>query len=279
MAKKFLLKNRSPLPGFVPAFGFTIAYLSLLVLIPLASLVFFGIEGGFENFIQTISSQRVLHSYKITLGAAFIAALINTIFGSIVAWTLIRVNFPGKNLMDAIIDLPFALPTAVSGIALTTIYSKNGLLGAPLAKLGISVAFTPLGIIMAMILIGLPFVIRTLQPAIADIDPEIEEAALSLGASRIKVFVKIILPMILPASLTGFTLAFARAIGEYGSIIFIAGNMPYKTEITSLLIVSRLEAYDYQGATAIALGMMILSFILLFAINFLQRKSEQVLEQ
>lgn len=258
------------LPGFGLTLGFTITYLSLIVLIPLAALFVRTSTLSMPELWETISSPRVVASYKLTFLASFVASLVNLFFGFITAWVLVRYTFPGKKIVDALIDLPFALPTAVSGIALTTLYAPNGWFGYYFAQLGIKTAFSPLGIGIALLFIGLPFVVRTLQPAIADLDREVEEAAASLGASRLSTFVKVLLPPLIPPALTGFAMAFARAIGEYGSVIFIAGNMPMKTEITSLLIITKLEQYDYAGATAIAVVMLLLSFVLLFFINLLQ---------
>lgn len=245
-------------------------YLSLIVLIPLAALFAKSFTMGWEGFWTTVTAPRVVASYKLTFGAAFAAALVNSVFGFITAWVLVRYHFPGKRLMDAVVDLPFALPTAVSGIALTAIYSRNGWIGQYLEPLGIKAAFSPLGVGIALTFIGLPFVVRTLQPALADLDKELEEAAVSLGASRWKTFYRVLLPPLVPPLLTGFALAFARAIGEYGSVIFISGNMPMRTEITSLLIITKLEQYDYAGATAIAVVMLVASFFLLLFINLLQ---------
>lgn len=263
-------KKRSVIPGFGLSLGYTLFYLGLIVLLPLSALAVKSSTLGFKGFIDVLTTERVLKSFQLTLTTSFVAALINAIFGFIIAWFLVRIPFPGKKIIDALIDLPFALPTAVSGIALTTIYAPNGILGKPLTEWGIKVAYTPIGITMALILIGLPFVVRTVQPALEELEPELEEAALSLGASEFTTFYKIILPFILPSLLTGFTLSFARALGEYGSVVFIAGNMPLKTEIASLLIITKLEQYDYAGATAIASGMLILSFVLLLVINLLQ---------
>jgi sulfate transport system permease protein len=261
---------RRVLPGFGLTMGITVLYLSLIVLIPLATLPAKTLTMSWPAFRDTITDPRVVASYRLSLGASLAAALVNAVFGSAVAWVLARYSFPGRRIVDALIDLPFALPTAVAGIVLTTLYAPNGWLGAPLARYGIRVAFTPLGITVALIFIGLPFVVRTLQPVIEDLDPEIEEAATSLGASRVEVLLRVVLPNLFPAWLTGFALAFARAIGEYGSVVFISGNMPMRTEITPLLIVTKLEQYDYAGATAIALVMLVLSFILLLCINGLQ---------
>jgi sulfate transport system permease protein len=258
------------LPGFGLTLGYTILYLSLIVLIPLAALFIRTSGLTWNEFWGTVTNPRVVASYRLTFGASLVAALINAVFGFAVAWTLVRYRFPGKRLMDAMVDLPFALPTAVSGIALTAIYSKNGWIGQYLEPLGIQAAFSPLGIVIALTFIGVPFVVRTMQPALEDLDRETEEAAASLGATRLQTFWKVILPSVMPALLTGFALSFARAIGEYGSVVFISGNMPMKTEITSLLIISKLEQYDYAGATAIAVVMLLASFVLLFAINAIQ---------
>jgi sulfate/thiosulfate transport system permease protein len=263
-------RSRSVLPGFRITLGFTIAYLAVIVLIPLTGLPVRTASMGWEAFWTTVTDPRVVASYKLTLGTAFFAACVNAVFGLLAAWVLVRYSFPGRRIVDALVDLPFALPTAVAGITLTTLYAPRGLLGAPLEKLGIKVAFTPLGIVVALVFIGLPFVIRTLEPVIEDLSAEIEEAATSLGASRWQVLRRVILPYLYPAWLTGFALAFARAIGEYGSVVFISGNMPMKTEISALLIITKLEQYDYTGATAIALVMLLLSFVLLLIINALQ---------
>jgi sulfate transport system permease protein len=262
--------QRRVLPGFGLTMGITVLYLSLVVLIPLATLPARTMTMSWAEFRHTIGDPRVVASYRLSLGASFAAAAVNAVFGALVAWVLARYAFPGRRIVDALIDLPFALPTAVAGIVLTTLYAPTGWLGAPLEKYGIAVAFTPLGVTVALIFIGLPFVVRTLQPVIEDLDPEIEEAATSLGASRAGVLFRIILPNLFPAWLTGFALAFARAVGEYGSVVFISGNMPMRTEITPLLIVTKLEQYDYAGATAIAVVMLVISFLLLLAINGLQ---------
>jgi sulfate transport system permease protein len=262
--------QRRVLPGFGLTMGITVLYLSLVVLIPLATLPARTMTMSWAEFRNTITDPRVVASYRLSLGASFAAAAVNAIFGALVAWVLARYTFPGRRIVDALIDLPFALPTAVAGIVLTTLYAPTGWLGAPLEKYGIAVAFTPLGVAVALIFIGLPFVVRTLQPVIEDLDPELEEAATSLGASRAGVLFRIILPNLFPAWLTGFALAFARAVGEYGSVVFISGNMPMRTEISPLLIVTKLEQYDYAGATAIALVMLVMSFVLLLAINGLQ---------
>ncbi|HEU4935937.1 MAG TPA: sulfate ABC transporter permease subunit CysT [Vicinamibacterales bacterium] len=262
--------QRRVLPGFGLTMGITVLYLSLIVLIPLATLPVRSMTMSWAAFRDTITDPRVVASYRLSLGASLAAAAVNAVFGALVAWVLARYSFPGRRILDALIDLPFALPTAVAGIVLTTLYAPTGWLGAPLAKYGISVAFTPLGVTVALIFIGLPFVVRTLQPVIEDLDPEMEEAATSLGASRAGVLSRIILPNLFPAWLTGFALAFARAVGEYGSVVFISGNMPMRTEISPLLIVTKLEQYDYAGATAIAVVMLAISFVLLLAINGLQ---------
>jgi sulfate transport system permease protein len=250
--------------------AFTLAYLAVIVLIPLAGLPARTATGGWDAFLRTVTDPRVIASYRLTLTTSFIAACVNAVFGLISAWVLVRYSFPGRRIVDAFVDLPFALPTAVAGITLTTLYARNGWIGRPLAQLGIPVAFTPTGITVALIFIGLPFVIRTLQPVIEDLNLEIEEAATSLGASRWQVVRRVILPYLYPAWLTGFALAFARAIGEYGSVVFISGNMPMRTEISSFLIITKLEQYDYAGATAIAVVMLLISFILLLIINALQ---------
>ena len=262
--------HRRVLPGFGLTMGITVLYLSLIVLIPLSTLPIRTLSMSWAQFRDTVTDPRVVASYRLTLGASCVAAVINAVFGTIVAWVLARYSFPGRRVIDALIDLPFALPTAVAGIVLTTLYAPTGWLGKPLAQYGLTVAFTPLGITVALIFIGLPFVVRTLQPVIDDLDPEVEEAATSLGASRAGVLLRVVLPNLLPAWLTGFALAFARAIGEYGSVVFISGNMPMHTEISPLLIVTKLEQYDYAGATAIALVMLALSFCLLLCINGLQ---------
>jgi sulfate transport system permease protein len=265
-----LMRRHSVLPGFGLSLGYSLFYLCLVVLIPLSTLAFKSAALGPAHFLDTVSSARVLASYRLSFGASLAAALVNAAFGLVVAWVLARYRFPGRRLMDALVDLPFALPTAVAGIALTTLYAENGWLGRPLQALGVRAAFTPLGITLALVFIGLPFVVRTLQPVIESLDVEVEEAAASLGASRAQTFARVILPAILPAWLTGFALAFARALGEYGSVVFIAGNMPLQTEIVPLLIMTKLEQYDYAGATAIAVVMLVASFLLLGAINLLQ---------
>ncbi len=264
------MKKRKVLPGFKLSLGYTIFYLSLIVLIPLATLFLKTATMSFDQFWAVVTSPRTLAAYRLSFGTAFVAALINAFFGFLVAWVLARYTFPGKSIVDALVDLPFALPTAVAGIALTAIYAPNGWIGQYLAKVGIKSAFSPLGITLALTFIGLPFVVRTIQPVLEDLDPAIEEAASSLGAGRRQIFSKIILPMLFPSLITGFTMAFARSLGEYGSVVFIAGNMPMKTEIAPLLIMTKLEQYDYAGATAIALVMLVVSFALFFTINWLQ---------
>jgi sulfate transport system permease protein len=261
---------RHVLPGFGLTLGYTMVYLSLLVLIPLSAVFVRSLGSGWGHFWEVVTAPRVIASLSLSFGASLIAALINVIFGLIVAWVLVRHTFPFKRLVDAMVDLPFALPTAVAGIALTALYTPDGWLGRWLQPLGVQVAFTPLGIIVALTFIGLPFVVRTLQPVLEDLDREVEQAAATLGASALQAFARVILPALWPALLTGFALAFARAVGEYGSVIFIAGNMPMKSEIAPLLIVTKLEQYDYAGATAIAVVMLVLSFALMFGINALQ---------
>jgi sulfate transport system permease protein len=263
------------LPGFRLSLGFTLLYLSLIVLIPLSALFLKTFTLSWEAFIAAVTSPRVIASYQLTFGASLIGATLNVVFGGIVAWVLVRYRFPGKKIIDALVDLPFALPTAVAGIALTALYSPNGWLGRYLEPLGIKAAFTPLGVVIALTFIGLPFVVRTVQPVLEEAERELEEAAASLGASHLQTFVKVIFPTVLPALLTGFALAFARATGEYGSVIFIAGNMPMVSEITPLFIVTKLEQYDYAGATAIAVVMLLTSFLMLLAINLLQAWSRQ----
>jgi sulfate transport system permease protein len=266
----FRFKQHSVLPGFGLTLGYTIFYLSLIVLVPLSALFLKTTALGWSQFWQTVTDPRVVASYQLTFGASLIGALINAVFGFAVAWTLVRYSFPGKKIVDALVDLPFALPTAVSGIALTAIYAPTGWIGRHLEPLGIKAAFSPLGVTIALTFIGLPFVVRTLQPALEDLDIAVEEAAMSLGASRLQTFRQVILPTVLPALLTGFALSFARALGEYGSVVFISGNMPMRTEITALLIIAKLEQYDYAGATAIAVVMLVASFAILLFINLLQ---------
>jgi sulfate transport system permease protein len=263
-------RRPSVLPGFHLALGTTLLYLALIVLIPLSAAFLKTFTLTWAQFFATVTAPRVLASLRLSFGAAFIAAIVNGIFGLLVAWVLVRYRFPGSKIVDALIDLPFALPTAVAGIALTAIYAPNGWIGAPLADFGIKVAFTPLGVLVALIFIGLPFVVRTVQPVLEDMERELEEAARSLGANAWQIFVRVIMPTIMPALLTGFTLAFARAVGEYGSVVFIAGNLPMVSEIAPLVIISKLEQYDYPGATALAVVMLLASFVLLLAINLLQ---------
>ena len=262
--------KRSVLPGFGLTLGYTLLYLSLIVLLPLSALFFKTATMGWARFWQTVTDPRVVASYKLTFEASLIGALVNAFFGLIVAWTLVRHRFPGKKVVDAMVDLPFALPTAVSGIALTAIYAPNGWIGQFLEPLGIKAAFSPLGVVIALTFIGLPFVVRTLQPAIEDLDREVEEAAASLGAPRWQTLLRVVFPAIIPSLLTGFALALARGLGEYGSVVFISGNMPMKTEIAALLIITKLEQYDTAGATAIAVVMLLASFLLLLVINILQ---------
>jgi sulfate transport system permease protein len=259
------------LPAFRASLGLTLVYLSLLVLIPLAALVLQAAGMTWARFWATVSTARAVASYELTISTAFAAAALNSVFGLVVAWVLVRYRFPGRRLIDAFVDLPFAMPTAVGGIALTTVYSANGWVGRFVEPLGVKVAFTRLGILVALTFIGLPFVVRTVQPVLQEIGRELEESAASLGATRGQTFVRVIFPILMPGLLTGFTLAFARALGEYGSVIFIAGNPPMKTEITTLLIMTKLEQYDYAGATAIATVMLILSFTMLLVINLLGR--------
>lgn len=263
-------KQHSVLPGFNLALGFTLLYLSLIVLIPLSAAFIRTASLSWAEFWNIVTTPRVLASYRLTFGASFAAALVNAVFGLLVAWVLVRYRFPGKKLVDALVDLPFALPTAVAGIALTALYAGNGWIGQFFEPFGIKIAFTPLGIFIALTFIGLPFVVRTVQPVLEDIEAELEEAAATLGATRFQTFSRVIFPTLFPALLTGFALAFARAIGEYGSVIFIAGNMPMVSEITPLLIITKLEQYDYAGATALAVVMLIISFVMLLIINLLQ---------
>jgi sulfate transport system permease protein len=267
--------HRSVLPGFGPALGFALTYLGLIVLIPLATIFVRSAGLGWHAFLATVTSPRVLASYRLSFGASFIGALINSTFGVLAAWVLTRYRFPGRRLMDALVDLPFALPTAVAGIALTTLYAPTGWVGSRLAPLGIQVAYAPLGVVLALTFIGLPFVVRTVQPVLQDLEVELEEAAASLGASRWQTFRRVLIPALAPAILTGFALSFARAIGEYGSVVFISGNMPMRTEVVPLLIMSKLEQFDYAGATAIAVVMLAVSFALLLGVNLLQRWSRR----
>ncbi|WP_058301553.1 sulfate ABC transporter permease subunit CysT [Gorillibacterium timonense] len=268
-------KMKSVLPGFGLSMGFTVLYLSLIVLIPLSAVFLKAATLSWDKLWQTVTNSRVLASLEVTFYTSFVAAVINAVFGFVIAWVLVRYRFPGRRLVDGIIDIPFALPTAVAGIALTTIYSQNGWVGRLLEPLGIKAAFSPLGIIIALTFIGLPFVVRTLQPVLEELEKDLEEAAASLGAYRWTIFRRVILPELIPPLLTGFALAFARSLGEYGSVVFISGNMPMKTEIAPLLIMTKLEQFDYAGATAIAALMLLLSFLLLFAINLLQWKTNQ----
>lgn len=270
-----LVTTRSALPGFNLALGYTLTYLSLIVLIPLAGVFFKTAELGLVEIGQIIRSERVVSALWLSFTTALAAASLNAVFGTLIAWVFVRYSFPGKRLFDAIIDLPFALPTAVAGIAFTALYARNGWLGQYLEPLGIKVAFTPLGIVVALMFIGLPFVVRTVEPVLRDLERELEEAAASLGANRWQTVSRVILPAILPSLLTGFALAFARGMGEYGSIIFIAGNLPYVSEIAPLLIVIRLEEFDYAGATAVAIAMLLISFVMLFIINALQAWSNR----
>lgn len=267
---RWRFRQHSVLPGFGLTLGYTVLYLSIIVLIPLSALFIRTASMPLDKFWHAISEPRVMASYRLTFGTSLIGAIVNVVFGFCVAWSLVRYRFPGRRLLDSLVDLPFALPTAVSGIALTAIYAKNGWVGKYLAQIGIKSAFSPLGVTIAMTFIGLPFVVRTLQPAIEELDGESEEAAASLGATRWQTFWRVTFPGLLPALLTGFALAFARAVGEYGSVVFISGNMPLKTEITSLLIITKLEQYDYAGATAIAVVMLLASFLILLTINGLQ---------
>lgn len=266
----FRPRNRHVLPGFNLALGYTVAYLSLIVLIPLSAVFLKASSLTGAQFWSTITSPGAMASYRLSFGAALLAASINAVFGLMLAWALVRYAFPGRKLVDALVDLPFALPTAVAGISLTALYAKNGWLGQYLEPLGIKVAFTPLGVLVALVFIGLPFVVRTVQPILEDLDVEYEEAAASLGASRWQAFRHVVFPALYPALLTGFALAFARGVGEYGSVIFIAGNIPLVSEITPLIIITKLEQFDIAGATAIAVVMLVASFILLFIINALQ---------
>ncbi|MDP3294030.1 MAG: sulfate ABC transporter permease subunit CysT [Nevskia sp.] len=263
-------RTRRTMPGLTPTLGFTLFYLGLIVLIPLAG-VFFKASGlGFAGLWKVITSERVLAALSLSFGAAAIAAVLNAVFGSVVAWVFVRYEFPGKRLFDAFIDLPFALPTAVAGIALTALYSENGWIGSVLAHAGIKIAYTPLGIIVAMTFIGLPFVVRTVEPVLREVERDLEEAAATLGARRWQTVLRVIAPAVFPSLVTGFALSFARAVGEYGSVIFIAGNFPMVSEIAPLLIIIKLEEFDYKGATAVAATMLVLSFLLLLTINLLQ---------
>ncbi|MFZ0022236.1 sulfate ABC transporter permease subunit CysT [Acinetobacter sp.] len=258
------------LPGFGLSLGFTLAYLSLIVLIPLSAVFIKSLGIGWDGLWEILSSERILKSLQLSFTAAIVAAVVNVVFGLLLAWCLVRYSFPGKRIVDALVDLPFALPTAVAGIALTSLYAPTGWIGQYLEPIGIQVAYTPIGITLALIFIGLPFVVRTVQPVLSDLETELEEAASALGANRFQIVTKVIFPILLPALITGFALAFARGVGEYGSVIFIAGNQPFETEIAPLMIISRLEEYDYAGATTIAVVMLLISFVMLFLINLLQ---------
>jgi sulfate transport system permease protein len=265
------LRKESVMPGFGLTLGLTLLYLGLIVLMPLAALIMKSAGMGPERFMAAAFTPRAVAAYRLSFGTALIAAGLNAFIGLVVAWVLVRYSFPGKRLVDAVVDLPFALPTAVAGIALASLYAKSGWIGAPLAELGLEVAFTPAGIVVALLFIGLPFVVRTVEPVLQDLDVEVEEASASLGAGRLQTFLRVILPAIMPAILTGFSLAFARGLGEYGSVIFIAGNLPMVSEIAPLLIIIELEQYDYAGATAIATVVLVAGFCMLFVINWLQR--------
>lgn len=275
LSQRSYLKSPSPLPGFGLSLGYTLIYLSIIVLLPLAAVFSKTASMGWHEFVSVGLSSRALAAYKLTFGTALIASIIDAFFGLIVAWVLVRYEFWGKRLVDALIDLPFALPTAVAGIALTSLYANNGWIGRYLEPLGIKVAYTPLGICIALVFVGLPFAVRTVEPVLKDLGVDVEEAAASLGANRFATIRRVVIPAILPALTTGITLAFARAVGEYGSVIFIAGNMPYKSEIAPLLIVVQLEQYNYAGATAIATVMLIISFLLLLIVNGLQGWARQ----
>lgn len=267
--------ERSVIPGFNLSLGFTLAYLGLIVVIPLSAAFLKTAGMSWSAFVDAVASPRVLASYRLSFGASFLAASVNCVFGLVVAWVLVRYSFPGRKIVDALVDLPFALPTAVAGIALAAIYSKNGWVGQWVEPYGIKLAFSQIGVFIALTFIGLPFVVRTLQPVIEELEPELEEASATLGASRWQTIRRVILPDLFPPLLTGFAMAFARAVGEYGSVVFISGNMPMRTEITPLLIITKLEQYDYQGATAIAVVMLVVSFVLLLLINLLQRWSRR----
>ncbi len=267
--------SRSVIPGFGISLGFTLAYLGIIVLLPLAAAFIRTAGMSWADFVAAVASPRVVASYKLSFGASFAAAAVNCVFGLIVAWVLVRYRFPGRRILDALVDLPFALPTAVAGIALTAIYAKNGWVGQWLEPLGVKVAFTEIGVFVALTFIGLPFVVRTLQPVLEELEPELEEASATLGANRWQTISRVILPELFPALLTGFAMAFARALGEYGSVVFISGNMPMRTEITPLLIITKLEQYDYAGATAIAVVMLVVSFVMLLLINLLQKWSRR----
>ncbi|TPI48264.1 sulfate ABC transporter permease subunit CysT [Mesorhizobium sp. B2-9-1] len=268
-------RQPSVIPGFGLTLGFSLAYLTLIILIPLSGLVWRSAALGWVDFWAIAVDRRTLNALKISFGTAFLAAVVNVVFGTIVAWVLVRYRFPGRRIADAMVDLPFALPTAVAGIALTTLYAPNGWIGQLLMPLGIKVAYTPLGIVVALVFIGLPFVVRTVQPIMEEVDKEVEEAAATLGASRFQIIARVLFPGLAPAIITGFSLAFARGVGEYGSVIFIAGNLPFKSEIAPLLIVIRLEEYNYEAATAIAAIMLALSFVMLLVVNLVQTWSRK----
>ncbi len=268
-------RRPSVIPGFGLALGFSVAYLTLIILIPLSGLAWRSASLGWDQFWSIATDERVVQSLKLSFGTSLVAAAVNVVFGTIVAWVLVRYRFPGRRIVDAMVDLPFALPTAVAGIALTTLYAPKGWIGSLFMPLGIKIAYTPLGIIIALVFIGLPFVVRTVQPVMEEIDREVEEAAATLGASRFQTITRVLLPGLAPAIVTGFSLAFARAVGEYGSVIFIAGNLPFRTEITPLLIVIKLEEYNYAAATAIAAIMLMISFVMLLVINLLQSWSRK----
>jgi sulfate/thiosulfate transport system permease protein len=271
VSRQVRFKTRGVLPGFGLSLGYTLFYVGLLVILPLSAMVIKASSLGPSELWAKVTDERALAAYRLSFGSALAGSLLNAVFGVLVAWVLVRYRFPGRGLVDALVDLPFALPTAVAGIALTTVYAEHGVIGEQLAKIGVKVAFTPLGVTMALTFIGIPFVVRTVQPVLEEIDPDVEEAAAVLGATRLQTFRRVIFPSILPATLTGFALAFARALGEYGSVVFISGNMPMRTEITPLLIVTKLEQYDYAGATAIAAVMLSASFGLLLLVNLLER--------
>jgi len=273
------LRRRGALPGFAPALGFTLVYLSLIVLIPLAALALKAGQLGASGIFTAVTGPRALAAYRLSFGAALVAALVNVVFGLLVAWVLARYRFPGKSLVDALVDLPFALPTAVAGIALTSLYAPEGFIGRHFAARDVQIAFARPGVVIALVFVGLPFVVRTVEPVLVDLDPAVEEAAAVLGAGRLRTFWRVILPVLVPPLLTGFALSFARAVGEYGSIVFISGNMPMKTEIVPLLIVTRLEQYDYRGATALATVMLLFSFALLLLINVLQARVRRARER
>jgi len=274
-AISYSVKRKKILPGFGLTMGFTLLYLSIFLFLPVSTIFIESFSLSFSEFWEIVTDPRVVESYKLSYGASFIAAMIDCIFGFIAAWVLVKYDFPGKKIIDAVVDLPFALPTAIAGISLTAVFAKNGWIGSYLNDIGIKAVFSELRIIIALTFIGLPFVIRTIQPVLQDLDKEIEEAAATLSANRFQIFFKIILPSVRPAVITGTTLAFARALGEYGSVVFISGNLPYKTEITAVLIMSKLEQYDYSGATAISVVMLLTSFLILFTINFIQWKSSK----